>query len=434
MHSSPDIVGHFGFWGWRPKTWKHPIGMSGARTTFYVLRIWSFHLELNPQGLDDFTSARYLHSVIVCDLTMILAILWMLVTSLVLVVLDQCHAFVAHSSSTNWNEVPGGTTGRWSSTLSVSTRLFSTFLSQPIEQDKYMALLQWLQDNGAEINDKIEIRESSQGDGYGAFVKDHMSEGELLFEIPRNLCLTIQDATDDKDCGELFSKLIDKAGPGGNTVAMAGYLAKEYLISLEIDGSDDDDDDDSAESSRWGPYFQTLPWKRGVNNQEHVLFWEDERVETLLDGSLCYREATSLREEVALAIRVLGPMVSKPIRVARGEETSSGFRFPWQIKEQSSVPDDRGSSPDGLAEAVRGAFVCLLTRSFQDGDGDEEKLVPLLDMLQHSETPNVRHAMRTADGAVEVRARCNIEAGSELWNQYRSEEEESMPYSRFFTR
>jgi hypothetical protein len=161
------------------------------------------------------------------------------------------------------------------------------------------------------------------------------------------------------------------------------------------------------------------------------LFWTDEQIEILLSGSLCYGEATSLREEVALAIRVLGPTVGKAIRVARGEETISGFRFPWQVAE----PDvnNRGI-PDGFEDAIKGAFVCLLTRSFQDGDGDEEKLVPLLDMLQHSETPNVSHAMRIADGTVEVRARCDIEANSELWNQYRSEEEETMPYSRFFTR
>ena len=86
---------------------------------------------------------------------------------------------------------------------------------------------------------------------------------------------------------------------------------------------------------------------------------------------------------------------------------------------------------------MKGAFVCLLTRAFQDDNDegtDEEKLVPLLDMLQHSDTPNVRHAMRKADGTVEVRARCDIPSGTELFNQYRSEEEETMPYSRFFTR
>ena len=75
-----------------------------------------------------------------------------------------------------------------------------------------------------------------------------------------------------------------------------------------------------------------------------------------------------------------------------------------------------------------------MTRAFQDRDGDEEKLVPMLDMLQHSEQPNVRHAMRKDDGTVEVRARRTIAPGEELLNQYRSEEDENMPYHRFFTR
>ena len=80
--------------------------------------------------------------------------------------------------------------------------------------------------------------------------------------------------------------------------------------------------------------------------------------------------------------------------------------------------------------------MCLLTRAFQDdtaGDdiNDEEKLVPLLDMLQHSEEPNVSHVMlRESNGDVEVRSRRALEAGEELLNQYRSEMEESMPYHR----
>jgi hypothetical protein len=90
---------------------------------------------------------------------------------------------------------------------------------------------------------------------------------------------------------------------------------------------------------------------------------------------------------------------------------------------------------EGLSEAVTGAFVSLLTRAFEDGDedGNEEKLVPMLDLLQHGD-PNVSHVMRKVDRFVEVRARKKLEAKEELLNQYRSEFEESMPYHRFFTR
>eukprot|EP00980_Cylindrotheca_fusiformis_P014731 scaffold4009_cov124-Cylindrotheca_fusiformis.AAC.11 len=293
-----------------------------------------------------------------------------------------------------------------------------------IEGSKYDDLLEWLRSNGGEINEKIKIQQSSQGCGYGAYVTSPVAEDELLFSVPRKSCLTLDAATSDEKFGKAFTNLIEKAGPGGNTVVMAGYMAKEYLLLQE------DLKNGRETTRRWGPYFQTLPWKRGVNNQEHILFWTDDKIEELLEGSMCYNEAKSLREEVALATKIMNSIVGKSIRAARGEEVDEGgFSWPWEAK-----PPAPESVPDGFAEAVTGAFVCLLTRAFQDGEGDEEKLVPMLDMLQHSDRPNVRHAMRKVDGTVEVRARCSIEPNMELFNQYRSEEEESMPFSRFFTR
>ena len=137
-------------------------------------------------------------------------------------------------------------------------------------------------------------------------------------------------------------------------------------------------------------------------------------------------------QQVDLAIRVLNGIIGPSIREHRGEavKTEADFSWPWEAK-----PQQPQGPVEGLSGAVTGAFVSLLTRSFQDGEtGDEEKMVPLLDMLQHSDEPNVRHAMRKVDGSVEVRARRDISAGEELLNQYRSEEEENMPYHRFFTR
>lgn len=325
----------------------------------------------------------------------------------------------------------------WSSTLAlftfsrdtslrVDTRCYSSILleDKTIEASKYDDLLEWLKSSDAEINDKLELRPSSQGCGFGAFVNGPVEQGEILFTVPRKACFTLQDAINDENCGEAFTNLIEKAGPGGNTVVMAGYMAKEYLLLLE------DIEKGRDAGTRWAPYFQTLPFERGLNGQEHILFWKDEMIESLLKGSLCYGEATSLREEVALATKIMSAVVGKSIRLARGEEIDDGgFTWPWEAK-----PPTPEGPPEGLPRAIKGAFVCLLTRAFQDGEGDEEKLVPMLDMLQHSDRPNVRHAMRKADGTVEVRARCNIEKDSELFNQYRSEEEENMPYSRFFTR
>ncbi|KAL3944183.1 MAG: hypothetical protein SGBAC_001740 [Bacillariaceae sp.] len=298
-----------------------------------------------------------------------------------------------------------------------------------IDGAKYEVLLDWVKINGGEINENIVIQKSSQGCGFGAFTNGEVKKDDIIFEIPRKACLTLDAAINDDKFGQAFKNLIEKAGPGGNTVVMAGYMAKEYLLAKE----------DANGSSAWSPYFDTLPWERGINNQEHVLFWPEEKIDELLVGSTCDAEARSLRDEVGLATDIMYKVLGPSIRVARGEDVDEGGfninrMLPWMAK-----PPTPEEPPEGFPEAMKGAFVCLLTRAFQDdneedGGNDEEKLVPLLDMLQHSDTPNVSHAMRKADGTVEVRARCDIPTGTELFNQYRSEEEETMPYSRFFTR
>eukprot|EP00977_Amphora_coffeiformis_P013286 scaffold3421_cov181-Amphora_coffeaeformis.AAC.26 len=317
-----------------------------------------------------------------------------------------------------------------------TTRLGSSPLEtigETLDQSKYDALLDWVKaQDGAEIHPAVELRPSTLGDGYGAFVGSAVPEGELLFAIPRSACVTLEDGTEDPACGPTYRKLIEKAGPGGNTVVLAGFLATERLRSLEHVKQKQENGQATCANSLFGPYIDTLPWERGTNNQEHILFWEKDDVDALLKGTMAYDEAVSLRGEVELATTVLDGIVRKTIRVFRGEATDdSGFKWPWQ------VPLEPTTSPGpvkGLPEAVTGAFVSLLTRAFQDGDGDEEKLVPLLDLLQHSDEPNVSHVMRKEDGRVEVRARRTLQPDEELLNQYRSELEESMPYHRFFTR
>lgn len=88
-----------------------------------------------------------------------------------------------------------------------------------------------------------------------------------------------------------------------------------------------------------------------------------------------------------------------------------------------------GGNTEGVDEAIRGAFVSILSRAF-DGLLDEEelRLVPLLDMLQHSDEPNIRHA--TNNGQVDIRARSAINAGTELLNTYN---EQLVPW-KYFTR
>lgn len=151
-----------------------------------------------------------------------------------------------------------------------------------------------------------------------------------------------------------------------------------------------------------------------------------------------------LVSKVKLAIQILNEVIGPVIRTARGErveDEGSWFRFPWQQpKEESEAPSgEMKAILPGLEDAVRGAFVISLSRAFVApsvaGNGkQEDRLEPILDMLQHSNTPNIRH-MFCDDGSIEVTAGLNIQSGEELFNQYKGEDEsDSMPYHKFFTR
>ena len=180
--------------------------------------------------------------------------------------------------------------------------------------DKYDDLIQWFLSSSDKsyLSPKVGFRPSTRGGlltgGYGTFANDDLVEGELLFRIPKKCCVTLDDALADLECGPAFQKLFEQFGPGSDTVIMAGYLAKEYLLLNEYDrrlqcGAKPDDDTPEMRrlsSIKFAPYFRTLPWERGVNAQEHVLFWEDEDVESLLKGSLAYDDAVEIRSTVSI--------------------------------------------------------------------------------------------------------------------------------------
>jgi len=71
----------------------------------------------------------------------------------------------------------------------------------PVSDNKYETLLDWLARKDAEISDKIKIKHSERGGGYGAFLTAPVEPDELLFTLPRGACITLADATNDKQCG-----------------------------------------------------------------------------------------------------------------------------------------------------------------------------------------------------------------------------------------
>jgi hypothetical protein len=104
-------------------------------------------------------------------------------------------------------------------------------------------------------------------------------------------------------------KLRREAGPGSDTVCIAAYIAKQYLVLQEYKSQVELVEEGSLmdgaakrrlENVKFKEYLESLPWKAGVNGQDHVLFWSEEDVEELLVGSLAYEDAVEIRNSVSL--------------------------------------------------------------------------------------------------------------------------------------
>lgn len=109
---------------------------------------------------------------------------------------------------------------------------------------RHAPLLSFMAAKGAEIG-PIELAKSRIGDGYGAFVTENVEEGDVLFTIPKSACIGIYTACGDLEVGDNLAKLT-ATGQGGATVALAGFLAKEWLCSKT--------------QGEYGPYLAMLPW------------------------------------------------------------------------------------------------------------------------------------------------------------------------------
>lgn len=136
-----------------------------------------------------------------------------------------------------------------------------------------------------------------------------------------------------------------------------------------------------------------------------MLWWSESQVDSL-EGSEAFEDAVGLREQVATACKVCRGLIGKQVREAYKQSGKNLFDI-WKADED-------------IDRAVRGAFVSILSRAFfqADSEDEENRLVPLLDMLQHAAEPNVRHAAEDESGDVIVRALKPLAAGTELLNNY----------------
>jgi len=148
------------------------------------------------------------------------------------------------------------------------------------------------------------------------------------------------------------------------------------------------------ESRRLGLFLDAMPLLPQHNNEDkhpfptHYLYWNDDEIQTLLQGTMGQTKAREVRAGIGLVIR----------------EWSAAF-----LSEHSSL------TQTDILNSIFSAFTAVLSRSFGDGagrdvDGKGRMLVPLVDMLNHdSEYPNVKWQWNVGEGDDELIAEGNGE-------------------------
>jgi len=167
------------------------------------------------------------------------------------------------------------------------------------------------------------------------------------------------------------------------------------------------------QSRRLELFLDAMPLLPQHNNDDnhpfptHYLYWNDDEIQTLLQGTMGQTKAREVRAGIGLVIR----------------EWSAAF-----LSEHSSL------TQTDILNAIFSAFTAVLSRSFGDAagrdvDGKGRMLVPLVDMLNHdSENPNVKWQWLVGKGDDELIAEGNgeivvttlrdVKKGEELFKCY----------------
>jgi hypothetical protein len=249
----------------------------------------------------------------------------------------------------------------------------------------------------------VTIGPSTIGSGNGLFVTRSVKKYDAVMGIPSEKIICVENAWEDDTLGEEFMYLTDVGGPGAKLATLAGFLAKEASGGVE---NSFQQQEDLSQTSAWQPYLDCLPWK-----DDHVLWWSEEETERLLKGSNIYKEVVSTRLQVDIAIENIQNIFCN---YCHNNDES------LQEQEDSlQALNDDDKAMQKIATAVRSSFCMLLSRAFEDEDFDCMKLVPVLDMIQHSsESVNVRHETDPSTGNLLVTAKRDLQMGEELFTCY----------------
>jgi hypothetical protein len=214
---------------------------------------------------------------------------------------------------------------------------------------------------------RIRLKDDFKYDaGQGLFCTRRVTAGEVLMQIPSRLVISVQQAYKDPTHGPVFSHLTKEAGPGGTRTALVGYLALQFW---------------SISQSDYEPYLHLL--LQPPNH--HVLRYSDDQLESLSDAQ--YDKALQLLRDTDTMAEILWHVLNEP-----------------------------GGSYSDWSSLVTTAHMALVSRAFDDHDC--VKLIPLLDMVQHSSREETIQHSTKQDGTVVVTSQRDLLPGEELFTHY----------------
>ena len=235
-------------------------------------------------------------------------------------------------------------------------------------------LLAWMTAQPGGALGPVTFGNSKCGDGGGVFSSRAIDDGEALVSIPVSCIITSSLG------GTAFDVIRAATGAEGERAALAAFIARQQLSPV----------------SPFDEFLAVLPQRQA--DELHMLWWDESEVEQLT-GSTALAECDSLRTEVDKVIA----------RLSEGELSA----------------EVAAHGQAAVAEAVRAAYVCVLSRCFtvpigmsrsdggfnptgkdaevaaveggeagEGGDSCEllKALIPVLDLFQHGGEPSVNYA------------------------------------------
>lgn len=255
----------------------------------------------------------------------------------------------------------------------------------------------------------IEIRKSELGHGYGLYCTQDVPSGSTLFTVPKEQCITLDDVRSHPDLGKVLTIMQDDAAEGegrifGNIASLSAYLASEWLMEECAEW-----EEDPSLAGKYGPYLKTLPSGRGVSEQDHILWWKEDELNTIFKKGVAFDKAESLREWVEAEAHIIQGMLVSDL-----------------------AQKGMGLSISQVSKTINNSFVNVLNRGmyFEENGEQVQRLCPVLDMCAHSNDPNLSYFDDKGD--VVVKTIKPIKVGDELSVSYYSSEFEGHEFYVMF--